>query len=146
MERMLWTEEEKATVVKQWEQGLSAELIAVELSRNSGRPFTRNMVIGKVNRLRSDGLIGARDGTIQRKRYSRKKQYFRRVERPTLVCRAVQLPKVNPLHIPMAALTKNSCTWPFGQPKDEDFNYCGLPIERGSFCAEHAALVYRKAG
>jgi GcrA cell cycle regulator len=146
MERMLWTEEEKAIVVKQWEQGLSAELIAVELSRISGRPFTRNMVIGKVNRLRSDGLIGARDGTIQRKRYSRKKQYFRRVERPTLDCRAIQLPKVNPLHIPMAALTKNSCTWPFGQPKDEDFNYCGLPIERGSFCAEHAALVYRKAG
>jgi GcrA cell cycle regulator len=145
MDRMLWTEEEKATVVKQWERGLSAELIAVELSRKSGRPFTRNMVIGKVNRLRNDGLIGARDGTIQRKQYSRNRQYFRRVERPKLVCRNVQLPKANPLHIPMEALTKYSCTWPFGQPKDEDFNYCGLPIERGSFCAEHAALVYRKA-
>jgi len=92
MDRMLWTEEEKATVVKQWERGLSAELIAVELSRKSGRPFTRNMVIGKVNRLRNDGLIGARDGTIQRKQYSRNRQYFRRVERPKLVCRNVQLP------------------------------------------------------
>jgi GcrA cell cycle regulator len=45
----------------------------------------------------------------------------------------------------MEALTKTSCTWTFGEPKDEDFNYCGLPVERGSFCAEHAALVYRAA-
>jgi hypothetical protein len=55
----------------------------------------------------------------------------------------LDLPKVDPLHIRMEALTKTSCTWSFGEPKDEDFNYCGLPVERGSFCAEHAALAYR---
>lgn len=107
MDRMLWTEDEKATVVKQWERGLSAELIAVELSRNSGRPFTRNMVIGKVNRLRSDGLIGDRDGTILRKQYSRRKQYLRGVDKQKLVYRSVELPKINALHIRMEALTKN---------------------------------------
>lgn len=147
MDRMLWTEEERATVVKQWERGLSAELIASELSRSSGRQFTRNMVIGKVNRLRQGGLIGARDETIQRK------QYGRRVAKPRPICRAVAAPKAEPVHIPradplhirMEALTKHSCTWSFGEPRDEDFNYCGLQVERGSFCAEHAALVYREA-
>jgi hypothetical protein len=52
MENMLWTEEEKTTTVEQWERGLSAEQIAKELTQKSSRIFTRNMVIGKVHRLR----------------------------------------------------------------------------------------------
>ncbi len=138
MDWTLWTEAEKATAVKQWELGLSAGLIAIELSRMSNRLFTRNMVMGKINRLQKDGLIGARNGAIQ------KKQYGPRVAKPRLVCRPVELPKADPLHVPLEALTKNSCKWTFGIPQDEDFNYCGLPVERVSFCRYHAALVYRK--
>jgi len=60
-----WTEEHETTVVKHWEQGLSAAKIAIELSRILGTSVTRNMVMGKVDRLRKDGLLGARDETIQ---------------------------------------------------------------------------------
>lgn len=150
-----WTEEQEATVVKHWERGLSAQKIAVELSQILGTSVTRNMVMGKVDRLRKDGLIRARDGTIQivngRCRMSSPrsprpiKQFCPKVAKPRLVCRTVELPKVDPLHISMEALTANSCTWSYGDPKDEGFNYCGLPVERRSFCAQHAALAYRQA-
>jgi len=42
-----WTEEHGTTVVKHWEQGLSAAKIAIELSRILGTSVTRNMVMGK---------------------------------------------------------------------------------------------------
>ena len=150
-----WTEEHETTVVKHWEQGLSAAKIAIELSRILGTSVTRNMVMGKVDRLRKDGLLGARDETIQTIKLPRvmnnprsprpRKQYCPQVAKPKLVCRTVELPKPDPLHIPMEALTQNTCTWSFGDPRDEDFNYCGLPVERRSFCAQHAALAYRQA-
>jgi GcrA cell cycle regulator len=155
MSTLPWTEEHETTVVKHWERGLSAGKIAAELSRILGTSVTRNMVMGKVDRLRKDGLLGARDETIQtiklrclmnNPRPPRpRKQHCPQVAKPKLVCRTVELelPKPDPLHIPMDALTKNSCTWSFGDPKDEDFNYCGLQVERRSFCAQHAALAYR---
>lgn len=150
-----WTEEQEATIVKHWERGLSAQKIAVELSQILGTSVTRNMVMGKVDRLRKDGLIRARDGTIHivntrcRTNNPRPprpiKQFCPEVAKPRLVCRTEELPEVDPLHVSMEALTENSCTWSFGDPKDEDFNYCGLPIERRSFCAQHAALAYRQS-
>lgn len=140
MYKVLWTEEHETTIVKHWERGLSASKIADELSRILGASVTRNMVIGKVDRLRKDGLVGARDETIQTIRVPRAISNPR-PPRP----RKQYLPKPDPLHIPMEALTKYSCTWSFGDPKDEDFNYCGLPVERRSFCTQHAALAYRQA-
>jgi hypothetical protein len=63
--RVPWTQEQEATLVEHWERGLSAAKIAVELAQILGTSVTRNMVMGKVDRLRKDGLIGARDRTIQ---------------------------------------------------------------------------------
>src|SRR5271157_5356348 len=48
-----------------------------------------------------------------------RKQYCPQVAKPKLVCRTVELPKPDPLHIPMEALTQNTCTWSFGDPRDE---------------------------
>lgn len=138
MYKVLWTQEHKSTIVKHWESGLSAAKIADELSRVLGASVTRNMIMGKVDRLRKDGLVGARDETNQIKLPSAMKSP--RAPRP----KKQYLPKPDPLHVPMEALTKFSCTWSFGDPRDEDFNYCGLSVERGSFCEQHAALAYRQ--
>ncbi len=36
------------------------------------------------------------------------------------------------------------CRWPIGDPTQEDFAYCGLPIARGrAYCAGHCRLAYR---
>jgi GcrA cell cycle regulator len=134
-----WTEEHETTVAKHWERGLSASKIASELSRILGTAITRNMVIGKVDRLRKNGLLRPREITIPTIKLPRAISE----PRPPRA-RKQYVPKPDPLHIPMEALTKYSCTWSFGNPRDEDFNYCGLPVERRSFCAQHAALAYRQ--
>lgn len=36
------------------------------------------------------------------------------------------------------------CRWPLGDPTEQDFAYCGLPIARGhAYCAGHCRLAYR---
>ncbi len=36
------------------------------------------------------------------------------------------------------------CRWPLGDPRSEDFAYCGLtPAEGRSYCAGHCRIAYR---
>ena len=36
------------------------------------------------------------------------------------------------------------CQWPFGDPQDEDFRYCGAPTHAPySYCERHARMAYR---
>lgn len=43
-------------------------------------------------------------------------------------------------------LTEYTCRWPFGNPGDESFRYCGRPKPFGaSYCAPHLALAPRPA-
>ncbi len=37
------------------------------------------------------------------------------------------------------------CRWPLGDPGEDDFAYCGLPIAKGhAYCAGHCRLAYRQ--
>lgn len=38
------------------------------------------------------------------------------------------------------------CRWPYGDPESPGFALCGRKVERGAFCAAHAAIGYRPAG
>ena len=43
-------------------------------------------------------------------------------------------------------LTSTSCRWPIGDPKDEDFHFCGKEALPGKpYCLEHAAVAYVSA-
>ena len=36
------------------------------------------------------------------------------------------------------------CQWPFGDPGEADFHFCGRPIQPGwPYCLEHCSLAYR---
>jgi GcrA cell cycle regulator len=38
-----------------------------------------------------------------------------------------------------------TCQWPFGDPGDNDFHFCGKNThETFSYCAEHVAMAYRE--
>jgi len=42
------------------------------------------------------------------------------------------------------SLTERMCKWPIGDPKHEDFHFCGKPTVQGlPYCAEHAAVAYQ---
>jgi hypothetical protein len=43
-----------------------------------------------------------------------------------------------------AALTIDTCRWPFGDPVDADFHYCGeLPLIGRPYCDMHDAQSYQ---
>lgn len=43
-------------------------------------------------------------------------------------------------------LDNHTCRWPVGDPKDENFHFCGRKIKLGqTYCDEHAAIAYVKA-
>ncbi len=43
----------------------------------------------------------------------------------------------------MADLTSQTCCWPSGDPKDEDFQFCGRPVEGGRpYCSPHCDVGY----
>jgi GcrA cell cycle regulator len=44
------------------------------------------------------------------------------------------------------ALTIDTCRWPFGDPADADFHYCGeLPLIGRPYCDRHDAQSYQSA-
>ncbi|RAI16226.1 GcrA family cell cycle regulator [Rhodoblastus acidophilus] len=44
-------------------------------------------------------------------------------------------------------LTERMCHFPLGDPRNEDFRFCGAakPVEGGPYCADHAQLAYTAA-
>ena len=44
-------------------------------------------------------------------------------------------------------LDNHTCRWPIGDPKDENFHFCGRKVKIGqTYCEEHANIAYVKAG
>jgi GcrA cell cycle regulator len=37
---------------------------------------------------------------------------------------------------------RHHCRWPFGDPEQRDFRFCGARKARGSYCAAHAAIAF----
>jgi GcrA cell cycle regulator len=66
------------------------------------------------------------------------------------VCVAQRVVKKSPALPSKASLTAPStgCMWPFGDPKEPGFRYCGDPLERGGvYCEVHREKAYvRRVG
>jgi len=46
----------------------------------------------------------------------------------------------------LLAITERMCKWPFGDPKKNDFHFCGRVIDVSMiYCAEHRAIAYSPA-
>lgn len=103
-----------------WTPERTAALIALwneELSTSEiGRRLgiTKNAVIGKVHRL----------GLTQR--------------RPSPKA------KPEPVHVlRLEALRAGMCSWPIGEPGEENFHFCGSPSHPGKpYCGKHCAIAY----
>ena len=47
--------------------------------------------------------------------------------------------------VSLTELDSHTCRWPIGDPKDENFHFCGKKIKIGqTYCEEHAAIAYVK--
>ena len=48
-------------------------------------------------------------------------------------------------NLSLTELDNHTCRWPIGDPKDENFHFCGKKIRLGqTYCEEHAAIAYVK--
>lgn len=44
---------------------------------------------------------------------------------------------------PVAPIRHQTCQWPDGEPRTEDFRFCGAPtLANRSYCATHCAIAY----
>ena len=48
-------------------------------------------------------------------------------------------------NLSLVELDNHTCRWPIGDPKDDNFHFCGKKIRLGqTYCEEHAAIAYVK--
>jgi GcrA cell cycle regulator len=138
-----WSDARVTTLKSLWLDGLSASQIAGQLGG-----VTRNAVIGKVHRLglsgRAEPLAPTRPARITTPRVR-----VRAGPLPAPKSRSTPLPHlVEPapegpgLVTSMAALGTHVCKWPIGDPKADDFTFCGRGAE-GPYCRDHAAVAYQ---
>jgi GcrA cell cycle regulator len=111
----VWTDDRIANLKKLWSEGLTT----VEIGKRLG--VSKNAVVGKAHRL---GLKS----------------------RPSPIRRLGKKPepkKEEATVYTLATLTTLTCRWPIGDPKEEDFHFCGKPIFLTKpYCAEHCAQAY----
>ena len=117
---MGWDDEKIGRLKKLWSEGLTT----VEIGKRLGT--SKNAVVGKAHRL---GLKG----------------------RPSPIKR--QDVKVAPAKKPeiriytLTDLSAQTCRWPIGDPKHEDFRFCGKGvIACKPYCGEHCATAYVGSG
>lgn len=133
---MTWTPERIITLTKLWTLGESASAIAATLGGVS-----KNAVIGKARRL----SLPAHDGT-------RKRAPAPLHPRPPAPAfprsRAPVIPEIAPpplKHPNTRHISRDQCCWPEGDPKQNDFFFCGrLPIPGKPYCPHHYARAYKK--
>lgn len=112
----VWTDDRIAKLKKLWSEGLTTGEIGKRLG------VSKNAVVGKAHRL---GLK-SRPSPIRRaaKKAEPKKEEVKKV-------------------FTLADLTSQTCRWPDGDPKHDNFHFCGQPVFHGKpYCLEHCAAAY----
>jgi GcrA cell cycle regulator len=112
----MWNDEKINRLKKLWSEGLTTGEIGKRLS------VSKNAVVGKAHRL---GLKG-RPSPIKRP------------------ARAAETKKPAEVKVfTLTDLSSQTCRWPIGDPKHEDFRFCGKPVIAGKpYCGEHCATAY----
>ena len=78
-------------------------------------------------------------------------QHVETFEEDVKLAKSLNLPFDEPAKKEFLSLTdldNHTCRWPIGDPKDENFHFCGKKVRLGqTYCEEHATIAYvSKAG
>ena len=154
-----WTDERVAEMFRLQDQGPTMAQIAAKL----GGGITRNSVISKIHRMgRSAAKVKGKPQYKRLKRKhngifaptpsveSRQRNRFKQRETPVKARRsppAAPLPieGLVPLALSLLDLGPTNCRWPMGDPRDDNFSFCGANRDHGcSYCPHHMAEAYVK--
>lgn len=146
---MTWTPERIERLKHLWTvEGLSMSQIGAELR------VTKNMVAGKLHRMRLRGEDRPGPSAPARPRRPNPSRHI--PQRPaTLADIAIEEPATEadidafadphftPDNKDLLDLTKRSCRWPYGDPDQPDFHFCGAKSLAGRpYCAAHHKVAY----
>ena len=114
-----WTAEREKQLRQYWATELSTNHIAQKMG------ITKNSVISKARRL-----------NLAVRRYN-----------GTLAGRLEAMAPPPPSYsISLGSVAKDGCRFPFGDPKDKDFHFCGKPVKEGSsYCPDCHAICWLPA-
>ena len=120
--------------------GHSCSTIALVLSEQFRRPFTRNMVVGRRKRL---GLPwrGRVDSWGPRRTKYKERQPLPETPPPV----PLYVPEIHPQPVTLRDRTALQCHYPLGDTDGLDTIYCGAPVQdERNYCAGHCHIMYRK--
>ena len=138
---MLWTDEAVEVLRRLAGQGRSASAIAEALGAAS-----RSAVIGKANRIgiRLNGDGRALLPAAAPIPHATAEPPIRpaRERKAALTSAAIEVGEMR--RVKFEDIRRFACKWPLGDPRAEDFAYCGLTaVEGRSYCAGHCRMAYR---
>jgi len=159
-----WIDPHVEMLKELWFKGKSASVCAHEINRKYGTGYTRNSIIGKVNRLElptRKGKTGQDEQSIvhrirtRRESLARNKRREDRAKKGNPVLREMlaandsYVPPAEEIVIPVSErktlqqLENHDCRWPIGDPQAPDFHFCGQTKIQGlSYCECHARRAY----
>lgn len=150
---MIWTDEAVEELKRMWDRGMTTGQIAKALN------VTKNSIIGKVHRLcltaRPSPIkkVPAKKAPAAKKENSKPVKESRKPSIATPVTKKEEKSMTEPAsfveetNIPLVKLDNHTCRWPLGDPRDDDFCFCGKKVKTGqTYCEEHSAVAYVKAG
>ncbi|MBR1601587.1 MAG: global cell cycle regulator GcrA-like protein [Alphaproteobacteria bacterium] len=150
---MGWTNESVEELRRLWDKGLTASEIAKKLG------VTKNAIVGKVHRL----CLKARPSPIKTKEEEVELKHSESVQEEivfveTEVVEETQIEdsvkeKIeedlsidSKGRVGLVDLDSHTCRWPLGDPRDDDFGFCGKKVRAGqTYCDEHSSIAYVKA-
>ena len=153
---MIWTDEAVEELKKMWDRGMTTGQIAKALN------VTKNSIIGKVHRLCltarpspikkvSAKEISKSTPDVKQNKSAKSPKANRTSDEKNTVKEAIETAdaplSVEETNIPLVKLDNHTCRWPLGDPRDDDFCFCGKRVKTGqTYCEEHAAVAYVRTG
>lgn len=127
---MSWTDDRVNLLKQLWGEGKTA----AEIAKALGEGVTRNAVIGKAHRLKLSSRVSPIQQNTKKQKSEAPKP--RRVVQP--------IPEFKGKGVSLVDLKPGMCRWPVGDPKEENFNFCGCKSLPGlPYCEHHAKLAYQ---
>lgn len=147
-----WSNAEKEDIMDMYNERYSTGVIAQKYN------CTRNMIVGIINRLRKTGtvlngkVVRPSEGPIMpgKKRckptVALNPHYQAKLLPPPPKPKRVRLRIVAKELITLAELEPWSCRYPFGDPRQSDFRFCGARKEHvGPYCKKHKDLCSKES-
>lgn len=126
-----WTDKNVETLTTMWSEGKTAADIAEALGG-----VTRNAVIGKANRLgleKRPSPIKKTGATAEEKTVT-----------PVKTAKKNNSTSSDDKSFSILDIKEGMCRWPSGDPKEDDFHFCGKKALEGcSYCESHASEAYQ---